>query len=69
MNFCFSFGCGVSNQSVVWEKYPTIVITAADSSSSSLTTSTEVETTNKESKVDKDESEYALKENLNKEKT
>lgn len=54
------------------KKCPTIVITVADPSSCSTTctTSTEVETTNKQLKVNKDESKYTLseeeKENLNK---
>ena len=53
-------------------KCPTIMITAADSSSSSTTStiSTEVEATNKQSKVNNEESKCALseeeKENLNK---
>ena len=54
------------------KKCPTIVITAADSSSSSTTctTSTGVETGNKQSNVNREERKYALSEeeknNLNK---
>lgn len=54
------------------KKCPTIMITAADSSSSSTTSTlaTEVETANKQSKVNNDDSKCVLseeeKENLNK---